>query len=64
MSDHSFREEIFPHIQTKPRLAQLDAFSSCPIAGYLREQTDTHLTTTFFQVVVESEKVSPQPPPG
>ncbi|KAK4822933.1 hypothetical protein QYF61_023433 [Mycteria americana] len=29
---------------------------------YLGEQTNTHLATNSFQVVVESDKVSPQPP--
>ena len=29
---------------------------------YLREETNSHLATTFFQVVVESDKVSPQSP--
>ena len=41
---------------------QLEAIASCPIASYLGEETNTHLTTTSFQVVVESNKVSPQPP--
>ncbi|KAK4828479.1 LOW QUALITY PROTEIN: hypothetical protein QYF61_026704 [Mycteria americana] len=57
-----FSEDIFPNIQSKPPLAQLEAISSCPITCYLGEQTDTHLTTTSFQVAVESNKVSPQPP--
>ncbi|KAK4831047.1 hypothetical protein QYF61_014979 [Mycteria americana] len=30
--------------------------------SYLGEETDPHLSTTSFQVVVESDKVSPQPP--
>ncbi|KAK4813860.1 hypothetical protein QYF61_001958 [Mycteria americana] len=55
-------EEIFPNIQSKPPLAQLEVISSCPIACYLGEETDIHLTTTSFQVVVENDKVSPQPP--
>ncbi|KAK4807165.1 hypothetical protein QYF61_024285 [Mycteria americana] len=43
-------------------LSGLEAISSCPIASYLGEETDPHLSTTSFQVVVESNKVSPQPP--
>jgi len=39
---------------------QPEAISSHPIANYLGEET--RLTTTSFQVVVESEKVPPQPP--
>jgi len=57
-----FSEEIFPNIRSKPPLAQLEALSSHPIACYLGEETDVHLTTPSFQVVVESDKVSPQAP--
>ncbi|KAK4817794.1 hypothetical protein QYF61_027798 [Mycteria americana] len=62
MLDNPFSEVKFPNIQSKPPLAQLEAISSCPIACYLGEETDPHLATTSFQVVVESDKVSPQPP--
>ncbi|KAK4828376.1 hypothetical protein QYF61_026114 [Mycteria americana] len=62
MLDNPFSEEKFPNIQSKPPLAQLEAISSCPITCYLGEETDPHLSTTSFQVVVESDKVSPQPP--
>ena len=62
MLDNPFSEEIFPNIQSEPPLAQLEAVSSRPITCYLGKETNTHLVTTFFQVVVESEKVSPQPP--
>jgi len=59
--DHSFSEEIFPNIQLKPPLKQLEAIASRPITGYLGEETNTCLNTTSFQVVVESDKVPPQP---
>ncbi|KAK4824371.1 hypothetical protein QYF61_014031 [Mycteria americana] len=62
MLDHPFSKEIFPNIQSKPLLMQLEAISSCPITSYLGEETDPHLSTTSFQVTVESDKVSPQPP--
>ncbi|KAK4808595.1 hypothetical protein QYF61_009898 [Mycteria americana] len=62
MLDNPFSEEKFPNIQTKPPLAQLETISSCPITCYLGEGTDPHLSTTSFQVAVESNKVSPQPP--
>jgi len=62
MLDNPFGEVIFPNIQSKPPLVQLGAVSSCPVTCYLGEETATHLTTTAFQVVVESNKVSPQPP--
>jgi len=41
---------------------QPEAIASRPIADYLREETNTCLTTASFQVVVESDKVPPQPP--
>ena len=41
---------------------QLEAIASRPIAGYLGEETNPCLTTISFQVVVESDNVSPQPP--
>ncbi|KAK4814190.1 hypothetical protein QYF61_012427 [Mycteria americana] len=62
MLDNPFSEEKFPNIQSKPPLAQLETISSCPITCYLGEETDPHLSTTSFQVAVESNKVSPQPP--
>ena len=62
MPDHSCSQENFPHIQPKPPLMQLEAISSCPIPNCLGEDTNTHLTTTSFQVAVESNKASTQPP--
>ncbi|KAK4815422.1 hypothetical protein QYF61_001410 [Mycteria americana] len=62
MLDNPLGEEKFPNIQSKPPLAQLEAISSCPITCYLGEETDPHLSTPSFQVAVESNKVSPQPP--
>jgi len=56
-----FGEEFFPNIQPKPPLVQLEAISSHFITCYLGEETDSHLATTSFQAVVESDKVSPQP---
>ncbi|KAK4810721.1 hypothetical protein QYF61_007695 [Mycteria americana] len=61
MLDNPFSEEKFPNIQSQPPLVQLEAISSCPITCYLGEETNTHLATTSFQVVVESNKVSPEP---
>ncbi|KAK4833009.1 hypothetical protein QYF61_027111 [Mycteria americana] len=62
MLDNPFGEDFFPNIQSKPPLAQLEAISSHPIACYLGEETDPHLSTASFQAVVESDEVSPQPP--
>jgi len=49
MPDHSFSKEIFPNTQSKPPLTQLEAIASHPIASYLGDETNTHLTTTSFQ---------------
>ncbi|KAK4823264.1 hypothetical protein QYF61_000231 [Mycteria americana] len=62
MLENPFSEEKFPNTQSKPPLVQLETISSCPITCYLGEETDPHLSTTSFQVVVEGDKVSPQPP--
>jgi len=56
MPDHSFSKDIFPNIQTKPPLIQLDAITTGSIASQLGGETNTCLTTTSFQVVVESNK--------
>ncbi|KAK4824151.1 hypothetical protein QYF61_011229 [Mycteria americana] len=58
MLDNPFSEVKFPNIQSKPPLAQLEAISSHPITCYLGEETDPHLSTTFLQVAVESNKFS------
>ena len=62
MLDNPFGEEIFPNIQSKPPLAQPEAISSYPTTCYLEKETDTHLDTASFQVVVERDRVFPQPP--
>ena len=62
MFDNTFSEEIIPNIRSKPPLIQLQAIVSHAIASYLEEETDTYFATTSFQVVVESDKVPPQPP--
>ncbi|KAK4809866.1 hypothetical protein QYF61_021326 [Mycteria americana] len=40
MLDNPFSEEKFPHIQSRPPLAQLEAISSRPITCDLGEETD------------------------
>jgi len=62
MSHHSFWEGIFPNIQPEPPLAQLGAVLSHPIVSYVGEEADTHHTASSFQVTVESDEVSPEPP--
>jgi len=59
MPDHSFSKEIIPNIQSKPPRTQVEATASRPIASYLGEETNTCLTTTSFQVFVETNKVPP-----
>jgi len=59
MPGHSFSKEIFPNIQSKTPLMQLEAIASHSIAGYLGEETNTCLTRTSFQVVVAGTKISP-----
>ncbi|KAK4823850.1 hypothetical protein QYF61_007498 [Mycteria americana] len=49
--DNPFGEEIFPNIQSKPPLVQLEAISSCPITCYLAAETDPHLSTISFQTL-------------
>ena len=44
-------------------LVQLEAIIFHPITSYLGGVTDPHLATTSFQIVVESSKISPEPPP-
>jgi len=62
MPDHSSSKGIFPNVQSKPPLMQLEATASHPVTGYLQEETNTRLTTPSFHVVVESDKVPLQPP--
>jgi len=65
MSNYSFCEEILPNIQSvAPILVQLEAIASSSIISYLGEEANTHLTTVSFQAVVETHKVSPEPPPN
>ncbi|XP_068861257.1 probable C-mannosyltransferase DPY19L4 isoform X3 [Aphelocoma coerulescens] len=62
MSNQPFCEKNPPDVQPKPSLAQLEAMSSRPVSGCLGKETDPPLVTTFLQVVVETDKVTPEPP--
>ena len=62
MPDHPFREVVFPSVQPEPSLAQLEAIPSSPITSHMREEANPQLTTTSLQVVIESNKVSPELP--
>jgi len=59
--DHSLRE-VFPNVQSESPLMQLEAILSSIIASYMGEEANPHLTTTSLQVVVESDKDTPEPP--
>ena len=60
-SSASFREVVFPNVQPEPPLLQLEAIPSSPITSCTREESNPQLTTTSLQVVIESNKVSPEP---
>lgn len=60
--DQPFSDKIFSNIQSKSCLAQFEDILSGPITCCLGEETDLQLTTTSFQVQVESDKVSREPP--
>lgn len=59
MLGNLFVEEFLPNIWPKPALAQFDATS---LVLSLVTQEKMHLATSFFQVVVESDKILPEPP--
>ena len=54
--------EFFPCTQPEHPLVQLETIPDSPIASYAEEDINTHHTITSFQVVVESNKVSPEHP--
>jgi len=60
--DHFFREQFFPNIQPESLLAQAEAIPSSSTTSYLGEEAKPHFATVFFQAIVESSKVSPEPP--
>jgi len=63
-TDHSFGEEIFSNIPLEPPLMQLEAIPSSPIASYMEEETNPHLTRISSQGTVETYMVSPESPPN
>lgn len=62
MPDCPFIDKIFPCISSKPHLVQPEAISSHPFASYMGEETNLHLSTASFHIVVESDKGPPKPP--
>ena len=57
--NNSFWKEVFPDIQPKPPLAQLEAISPRPVTCHQWEETNPALAVITFQVFEESNKVSP-----
>ncbi|CAM9605471.1 unnamed protein product, partial [Bubo scandiacus] len=62
MPNNPVCKEILPNIQSKPSLVQLEAITSCLIACCIVKETHPQLSATSFQVAVEGNEVSPQPP--
>ena len=60
MPDHSLRE-VFPN---ESPLVQLGVIPSRPIASYMREEADSHLTTTPVQVDLPPLPLPPPTPTG
>jgi len=54
--------EVFPNVQHESPLVQLETILSSPIASYMEEEANLHLTTTSLQVDVECDQVTPEPP--
>lgn len=61
MPDRPFSEEFFPNSYSKPLLMQLEANFFCSTTYYLRKETDPCMATIPFRVVLESDKVIPEP---
>lgn len=60
---HPFGEEIsILNIESIPLQAQLEAVSSNPVSCYLGEETNIHMATTSFQIVLDSDKVPSETP--
>lgn len=53
--------EVSPNMQSKSPLVKPGAVSSHSVTWDLGEETNTHVTVTSFQVVVKSDKLSPEP---
>lgn len=53
MPEHPSAEEIFPNIQPKPPLVQLETILSNPVTCCLGEEANSHLATISCQGAVE-----------
>lgn len=61
MLSPTFHEEILLDIQCELLLVHLETTFACSVT-YLEEEANSHLATPSFPVVVESDKVFPEPP--
>jgi len=57
--NNPFCKEVFPDIQPKLTLEQPEAISPCPVAYHQWEQTSPALSVDTFQILEESNKISP-----
>lgn len=48
MLNKVFSEKIFPSIQSKPPLVQLEVISSSPVNDFLGEETNTDFLFPYF----------------
>lgn len=58
MLKYSFSEEILPHIQPAPPLAQLEAISPCPVDCCLKEEADVLHQHSILPVTLPPNLVS------
>lgn len=59
--DHPFSEEIFPHTQPEPPLAQPGIVSSCPVTCSLGEGTNSQPPSSLKQRLAEADFPSLDP---
>ncbi|MFV1349729.1 hypothetical protein QMK76_29810, partial [Klebsiella pneumoniae] len=61
MFNHPFCKGVFPDIHPKLTLVQLEAISPRPVTNQQLEETNPAHAVSTFQVLEESNEVSPQP---
>lgn len=50
MFDKAFSEKMFPSIQSKPPLVQLEVISSSPVKDFLGEETNPDFLFPYFRL--------------
>lgn len=61
-SPGKFSLEILPDVQHEYALAQFEIMPSCSLTIFLGEEAHPHMATLSFQAVLESDKVTHEPP--